>query len=69
MHKYISQVKLQVTSCVKFKIIEHNYCTLFLPTLIIYIQLQFIISQVRLTFYTGTSPKQTNNFTCTMQFL
>ena len=31
---YISQVKLQVTTCVQFKIVEHNYCVPFLPTLI-----------------------------------
>ena len=36
MHKYISQVKLQVTTCFQFKIIEHNYCIPFLPSLIIY---------------------------------
>ena len=32
---YVLQVKLQVTICDQFKIIEHNYCVPFLiPTLI-----------------------------------
>ena len=31
------RVKLQVTTCVQFEIIEHNYSIPFLPTLIIYI--------------------------------
>ena len=31
---HISQVKLQVTTCIQFKITQHNYCVPLLPTLI-----------------------------------